>query len=191
MIALLFISIALFAYVSLHTRLIHSGYKLETRMLHQEAARTKMAEQIASERQKQAAAGGGLAAEAQNTSTLMSMDPKEGNVSLILPDPTDGGFKLVKPENGLTPYYDSTYKPFMPYYNSGYIPFAAYYNPIVLGGGANGQPQVLGQASADVTPIGSGPEAAAMIRVEETWTDRNGQQSIVLETAVAPLFQGW
>lgn len=191
MIALLFISIGLFAYVSLHVRLIHSGLKLEVRMQHQEAIRSRMAAEIAKVRQSQTAgpAGSASASAPTNTSTLMSPDPKEGHMSLIIPDSSDGGFKLVKPENGLVPYYDSSYKPFMPFYNSGYIPFRPYYNPLDLSQdvpGPNGS-----ASSASVTQVGSGVMAAKKIEVEEHWTDRNGEQSIVLETAVAPLYHGW
>ncbi len=196
MIALLFISIGLFAYVSLHIRLIHSGLKLEVRMQHQEAVRTKAAEEIAKIRQKQrgvtAPAGSsptGNTNDADNTSTLQSMDARDGHMSLMIPDPSDGGFKLVRPENGLVPYYDSGYKPFMPYYNSGYIPFRPYYNPLDL---SKDTPGPTGSSStANVTQVGTGVAAAQKIEVEEHWTDRNGDQEIVLETAVAPLYQGW
>lgn len=196
MIALLFISIGLFAYVSLHVRLIHSGLKLEVRMQHQEAIRTKVAEEIARVRQSQRHMpvdpnhpNGNDNPAPENTSTLMSMDPEEGHMSLFIPDPEDGGFKLVKPEDGLVPYYDSHYKPFMPYYNSGYIPFRPYYNPLDMD---KDTPGPTGSAStAQVTPVGSGTTAAQKIEVEEHWKDRNGDQQIVLETAVAPLYQGW
>lgn len=200
MIALLFISIGLFAYVSLHVRLIHSGLKLEVRVEHQEGVRSKMAEQIAKARQgmrkinltNASTDGNPVDQPQENSSTLMSMDPNEGRISLMVPDPNDGGFKLVRPENGLVPYYDSSYKPFMPYYNSGYIPFRPYYNPLDLNDSSPGTLKSPGGSSlANVSPIGTGATAAQKIEVQETWTDRNGEQRIVLESAVAPLYQGW
>lgn len=42
MVALLFISIALFAYVSLHIRIIHSSARVEERQTHREAAQASL-----------------------------------------------------------------------------------------------------------------------------------------------------
>jgi hypothetical protein len=51
MLAMLFISIGLFAYVSLHTRIIHSNFKLEARQLVKEKIATDIASKCAKARQ--------------------------------------------------------------------------------------------------------------------------------------------
>ncbi len=50
MVAILFISIAFFGYMSLHIRLLHSGRKLELRQTHREAVGQEIATKIAAAR---------------------------------------------------------------------------------------------------------------------------------------------
>lgn len=52
MVAILFISIAFFGYMSLHIRLMHSGQKLEQRQVHREEVGQSVAAQISKARRE-------------------------------------------------------------------------------------------------------------------------------------------
>lgn len=121
MIALLFISIALFAYVSLHIRLIHSGLKLELR----ETYHGRISKQI----------GRKLFGEAPDKSIKFNPHPFDYFTGANITD---------------TPPQDSQGAPFE-------IPTGVKY-----------------------------------YEADEHWTDRNGEQTILVDTCKAEKeFQGW
>lgn len=121
MIALLFISIALFAYVSLHIRLIHSGLKLELR----ETYHARVGKQI----------GRKLFGEVPDRSVKLNNKPFDyftgANITDAPPQPSQGA------------------------------PFEI-------------------------------PQGVQYYEADEHWTDRNGEQTILVDTCKADReFQGW
>ncbi|MEW6278207.1 MAG: prepilin-type N-terminal cleavage/methylation domain-containing protein, partial [Candidatus Eremiobacterota bacterium] len=112
MVAIMFISIALFGYVSLHIRLIHSGHKLQVKMVHQEAARFRLVEALSKLRPVPVpvTASGPL----QPPSMMTGLPPSATS---------PGQFALLPPSS------PENYPPFAPYYNSpGWVESYAYQN---------------------------------------------------------------
>lgn len=84
MLAMLFISIAFFGYMSLHIRLMHSGSKLELRQVHREEVGLEVLAQVAEGRQSEIGVPQGDFAGLRRLTATREWEDKNGRQSLAV-----------------------------------------------------------------------------------------------------------